>query len=102
MQFSYEGMIARSQLAVLDFNSGVGLVQAETKSGKKRYKLQFSKVTQNWVVKKIKSGKEKLYLDHLLTEVNYLKSSQVEYPVPILNGVPKTLRQQKSQTKTNR
>ena len=96
-------MIARSQLAVLDFNSGVGLVQAETKSGKKRYKLQFSKVTQNWVVKKIKSGKEKLYLDHLLTEVNYLKSSQVEYPVPILNGVPKNIAfQQKSETKTNR
>jgi len=33
-------MIARSQLAVLDFNCGVGLNQAVTKSGKLRYKQQ--------------------------------------------------------------
>jgi hypothetical protein len=44
LHFSYTGMIARSQLAVLDFNSGVGLVQAETKDGKPRFKLLFTKV----------------------------------------------------------
>ena len=58
LHFSYEGMIARSQLAVLDFNSGVGLGQAETSQGKLQYKQQFSRVTQTWVVKKI-TGKKK-------------------------------------------
>ena len=33
LHFSYEDMIARSQLAVLDFNSGVGLCQAQTEGG---------------------------------------------------------------------
>ena len=33
MHFSYEDMIASSQLAMLDFNVGVGLKQAKTKLG---------------------------------------------------------------------
>ena len=61
LHFSYEGMIARSQLAVLDFNSGVGLGQAETSQGKLQYKQQFSRVTQTWVVKKITGKKNRLY-----------------------------------------
>ena len=31
LHFSYEDMIARSELAVLDFNAGVGLKKVETK-----------------------------------------------------------------------
>jgi len=41
-------MIERSQLAVLEFNRGVELVQAKTREEKQRY----MKITQSWVVKK--------------------------------------------------
>ena len=66
-------MIARSQLAVLDFNAGVGLKQAETKLGEIRFKQKFSKVAQLWVAKKIISKKDKTYLNHLMDEVVHLK-----------------------------
>ena len=75
LHFSYEGMIARSQLAVLDFNSGVGLCQAQTEGGDLRYKQQFSKVTQSWVVKKMASKKDKLFLTHLMCEVEHLRTN---------------------------
>ena len=52
LHFSYDGMIARAQLAALDFNSGVGLDQARNKKGELRYKHQFSKITQSWGCKK--------------------------------------------------
>ena len=51
LHFSYEGMIACSQLVVLDFNAGDGLKQAETKLGELRFKQQFSKVTQHGLQK---------------------------------------------------
>ena len=40
-------MVARAELAVLGFNSGVGVGQAKTQSGKLRFKQQYSKVTQS-------------------------------------------------------
>ena len=58
LHFSYNGMIARPQLAVLDFNSGVGPQQAVIKAGNLRYKQQFSHVTQFWIAKKVSSKKE--------------------------------------------
>ena len=45
-------MIARAQLAVLDFNSGVGLAHRKNKQGDLQSKHQFSKITQSWVVNK--------------------------------------------------
>ncbi|XP_057310004.1 uncharacterized protein LOC130648002 [Hydractinia symbiolongicarpus] len=67
IHFSMEGMIARTQLAVLDFNSGTNCEQAVTKKGVLRYKQVFSRVTQSWVVKKITEKKEKAYLAELMT-----------------------------------
>ena len=51
LHFSYNDVVARAQLAALDFNSGVGLDQARNKKGELRYKHQFSKITQSWVAK---------------------------------------------------
>ena len=52
-------MIARTQLAVMDFNSGADDKQLATKQdGTFRFKQVFSKVTQTWVVKKIKEKKK--------------------------------------------
>ena len=91
LHFSYKGMIAFSQLAVLDFNAGVGLKQAGTKLGELRSKQQFSKVAQLCVAKKIISKKDKTYLNHLMDEVVHLKLSKEEYPIPAPGNVPKNI-----------
>ena len=57
-------MLKCSQLAVLDFNAGICAIQAETRD--RGIKLQFSKIIQSWVVKKVKDAKEKAYIDHLM------------------------------------
>ena len=89
LHFSYSGMIARAQLAVLDFNSGVGLEQSKNKQGDLRYKHQFSKITQSWVVKIIHDRKEKTtYKDHILDEVNYLQKTSCTYDTPKLGNAP--------------
>ena len=56
-QVSYPVMIARVQLAVLDFNFGVGLAHRKNKQRDLQYKHQFSKITQSWAVKKIHERK---------------------------------------------
>ena len=59
--FSYNGMVARTQLAILDHNANTTKSQAEVKKGacqgEKRYKLVCSKQKKNWVVKEIKTPK---------------------------------------------
>ena len=62
LHLGWHGMVARTKLAVLDFISGSQCVQATTQENKNRFKLSFSNVTQNWVVKKIfKKEKQKIY-----------------------------------------
>ena len=83
-------MVARAQLAVLDFNCGVGIEQSKNKHGELRFKHQFSKVTQSWVVKKIPEKKEKtLYLSHIMDEISYLQKTGVTYETPKLDNVPR-------------
>ena len=59
--FSYNGMVARTQLAILDHNANVGRKQAEIKKGasqgEKRYKIACGKQRKNWVAKEIKEPK---------------------------------------------
>ena len=62
LHFSMHGMIARTQLAVLDFNSGAENEQQKTKDGVLCYKQVFSRVTQSWVVKKVTKKKQREYL----------------------------------------
>ena len=81
LSFSYEGMVARSQLAVMDHNSSIGLKQDETKKGEKRFKLVFSRITQTWVTKPIKEKKDKSYLQYMVDEVSYLRSPGETYSV---------------------
>ena len=85
--FSYGGMLARTQLAVMDFNQGSKLEQATTASGEKRYNIQFSKVTKNWSAKPIKKQKDKSYLHKMIDETIECAKNKVipEKPhVPLL------------------
>lgn len=83
LHFSYESMIARSQLVALDFNSG-NFIHAKDKSGNLRYKQQFSKVTQSWVVKKITEKKDHTYKEYLMDEAFYLQNSNKKHEMPTL------------------
>ena len=60
--FSFLGIVTRSQLAVMDFNAGSNLEQAETSQGKKKFNVGFSKVTNVWSAKPIKNEKDDTYL----------------------------------------
>ena len=68
-------MHARTQLAVLDHNCGIGREQARTKDGKLRYKVNYSKVTASWVPKKISTAKDKTYLSEIITRMWNLPST---------------------------
>ena len=59
--FSHLGMITRSHLAVMDFNSGSNLSQAKTKGGQGKYNFGYSKITKQWSSKAIKVKKEKAH-----------------------------------------
>ena len=71
--FSYQGMIARTQLAALDNNANTGRSQAQIQSGAQageaRYKLCFPKANKRWVAKPINEKKSYQHLSGLLSEV---------------------------------
>ena len=77
-------MVARTELAILDHNSGTESEQAKTKTGGERFKLTFSKVTQNWAPKEIKKAKSKPYLTELMEETKKMKNENLmlEAPTP--------------------
>ena len=84
-------MIARSQLAVLDHNDGVATGQAVTKQGTLRYKQVFSKVTQNWCVKKIAKKKSREYQNELLeTTIKFKETPEID-SMPVLQNIPKNI-----------
>ena len=79
LSYSYESMYARTQLAVLDHNSGVGREHAKTKSGEHRYKVTYSKISADWVAKKIMAQKDKTFLKDILSSIwEVSKSPQIE------------------------
>ena len=58
--FSHLGMVSRSQLAVMDFDSGSDLPQAKTKSGQGKYNLGYSKI-KRWSSKPVKVKKDRTH-----------------------------------------
>jgi hypothetical protein len=68
--FCYNGMVARTQLAVLDHNANVNRTQAEvkkgSKQGEKRFKIVCGKQRKNWVAKEIKTPKSYSYVEGMI------------------------------------
>lgn len=50
-------MIARCRLAAIDFDHGLSLEQAKTKSGKGSYNFCYSKITKTWSANPYKEAK---------------------------------------------
>ena len=70
--YSYQGMVARTQLAALDNNANTGrqaVIKSGERAGEARYKLCFPKANKRWVVKPIKEKKSYQFLSDLLSEV---------------------------------
>ena len=91
LHFSFYGMIARTQLAILHFNQAMKAGHAITNNNIPRYKLQFSKVSQAYVVKAIRKPPEKIYIDDLMSEVvNLTKFEDHIINLPILPDIPQS------------
>ena len=86
--YSYAGMVARTQLAVLDHNSGVTKEQACTKDGTLRFKVVFTKVTGNWVAKKVMVTKDKNYQHELMDETIQMAKKEKQPKYFLLPEVP--------------
>ena len=80
MHFSYEGMNARTQLAVLDHNSNTGRQHARTAKGELRFKSQYSRLKGDFVAKKIMEEKSYSYVDDLMSQVVKLATGQISLP----------------------
>ncbi|XP_057295234.1 uncharacterized protein LOC130623738 [Hydractinia symbiolongicarpus] len=89
LAFSYAGMAARTQLAVLDHNSAVKRQQATTSDGRLKFKVSFTKITKEWVAKKLMDPKEKKYQEDLMKEVFDLVQ---KIKAPIFFKLPETPR----------
>ena len=88
LHFSYNGMIARSQLAILDHNSGASSTHAKTKDCSLRYKQQYTKISESWVVKKISRDKDRSYTADIVKEIEFLASSREDCLAPNVSNVP--------------
>ena len=73
LHYSYKGMVARTQLAVIDHNSNTGRKQATVTRGKnkgnKKYKLVFPKGQKKWVAKPVKTRKSYSFVEDLMEAV---------------------------------
>ena len=78
--FCYNGMVARTQLVVLDHNANVSRSQAEVKKGsnqgEKRFKIVCSKQRKNWVAKEIKVPKSYSYVEGMMNDVILCKKGK--------------------------
>ena len=89
--FSYLGMVIRSQLAVLNFNSANGLEQARTKSGEKKYKVGFSIIIKEWLSKPVKAKKDNFSLKEMVEETAECAGSKTTLPIPVIPNLLKNI-----------
>ena len=78
--FCYNGMVARTQLAVLNHNANGSRSQAKVKKGsnqdEKRFKIVCSKLRKNWVAKEIKMSKSYSYVEGMMNDVILCKKGK--------------------------
>ena len=65
IHFRYTGMVARTALAVIDHNFNCGRKQSKTLDGVLRWKVQWSKSSKSFVVKKINEKKSLTFHEDL-------------------------------------
>ena len=84
-------MVTRSQLAVMDFNSGSDLLQAKTKGGQGKYNLGYLKI-KCWSSKPIKIKKDKTYYFEMINRIVEVIKNKIQLPLPKLpENLPKNI-----------
>ena len=92
LYFCYFGMVACTGLAILHFNNVIKAGHAVTKgSNIPRYKLQYSKIMQTYVVKPIKDILPKLYVVDLMDTIISLKFADVDPVLPSMPDIPASI-----------
>ena len=91
--YSYHGMRARTQLAILDHNHNVGRDQAQTKEGTMKFKFVSPKGSRGWVAKPQYEAKSYQFLHNLMADLLTFKRGLIEVPPlppkpPALNNAP--------------
>ena len=76
---------------MIDFNLYGELSQAETKSGRKRFNVTYSKATYNWSAKPIKEKKYRSVFKNLVSREDEVVANGVHLPKPMLPILPKTI-----------
>ena len=76
--YSYNGMVSRTQLAVIDPNCNVGKGESTTASGDECYKCVYPKLQKQWVVKPIYEEKTSQFVHDLLRDAILLKKCAIE------------------------
>ena len=90
--FSHLGMVTRSQLVVMDFNSGSNLPQAKTKGAQGKYSLGYSKITKQWSNKPIKLQKDKTHYSEMIDRTAEVIKNKIQLPLPKLpENLPKKI-----------
>ena len=84
-------MLAKSGLAIMDFNEGSNLEQATTEKGEKRYNVQFSKITKSWSSKPIKKEKDRSCLHQMVKETVEHVKKQERLEKPLVPDLPKNI-----------
>ncbi|XP_050399974.1 uncharacterized protein LOC126817165 [Patella vulgata] len=93
--FSFEGMVARTQLAALDHNNGVGTDQAIASSGPNegtyKYNQVFPKRTSVWVAKPIFEKKTYDFKIDLMARTVEVRTAGIVLPIFNLPVVPENI-----------
>lgn len=84
-------MIARTQLPVLDYNCGWNITQATRNHGESRNKQFFSKIMQNWVVKKISKTNYWEYINGLLYSTTGAYPDTTKHKIPRTGSIPRSI-----------
>ncbi len=101
--FSYNGMVARTQLAVLDHNSNVhrkqAVIQKGEKKGERRYNVVCPKQRNKWVAKPIKEPKSYEYINSMMKDVLKIKEGKKMKYKPVaqaqnISTIPKPPKQE--------
>ena len=77
--FSCNGMVARTQLAILDYNANVGRKQAEIMKGSsqgEKHKIACDKQTKSWVAKEIREPKTYQHVEGMMQDVILCKQGK--------------------------
>ena len=90
--FSHLRMVTRSQLSVMDFNSGNDLPQAKTNGSQGKYNCGYSKITKRWSSKLIIVKKYKTHYFEMIDRTVEVIKNKIQLPLPKLpENLPKNI-----------